>query len=185
MSLAELLLGQLPEAIYFAVFMILTKQLKTKRILFIVISTIEYIILLYALPFNVWSHILYFILMYLLLKLLYKDKSQITDVFTLGIASIIMILFNFVLYFTLYQLVQNYIVYVAINHILLFMFLYIFRNKLFNIQKIYKLLWNRNDKVKKIMKSTTFRCINLVLFNFMFYFINLAMLYCIYKNIVK
>jgi len=185
MNLAGLLLGQLPEAIYFALFMILTKQLKTKRILFVVISIIEYIILLYALPFNVWSHILYFILMYLLLKLLYKDKSQITDVFTLGIASIIMILFNFVLYFTLYQLVQNYIVYVVINHILLFMSLYIFRNKLFNIQKIYKLLWNRNDKVKKIMKSTTFRCINLVLFNFMFYFINLAMLYCIYKNIVK
>ena len=100
MNLAELFIGQIPEAVYFALFMILTKQLKTKRILFVVISTIEYIILLYALPFNVWSHILYFFLMYLLLKLLYKDKSQITDVFTLGIASIIMILFNFVLYFT-------------------------------------------------------------------------------------
>jgi len=31
----EILVGQLPEAIYFALFMLLTKQLDTKRLLFI------------------------------------------------------------------------------------------------------------------------------------------------------
>lgn len=185
MNLAELLLGQLPEAVYFALFMIYTKQLKTKRILFVVISTIEYTILLYALPFNVWSHILYFFLMYLLLKILYKDMSQITDVFTLGVASICLILSNVIIYYTSYKLINNYVVCAILDKVLLFAVLYILRNRLPKIQNIYKYFWNRNDKVKKIMKSTTFRCINLVLFNFMFYFINLAMLYCIYVNNVK
>ena len=45
MDLLELMLGQIPEAIYFALFIILTKELKEKRILFIILMIIEYILL--------------------------------------------------------------------------------------------------------------------------------------------
>ena len=122
---------------------------------------------------------------YILLKLLYKERSQITDVFTLGIASIMLILSNIIVYYTICRFTNDYVVCAVIDKVILFIALYLLRSKLPKIQDMYKRFWNRNDKIKKIMKSTTFRCINLVLFNFMFYFINLAMLYCIYVNNVK
>lgn len=39
----------------------------------------------------------------------------------------------------------------------MFSFVLLFRNKLYNIQKLYKKLWNRNDKKPKKIKYTTFR----------------------------
>ena len=50
------------------------------------------------------------------------------------------------------------------------MFLFVFglNNKLYNIQKLYKKLWNRNDLVKKKIKTTTFRALNIVIFNVLF-----------------
>ena len=83
MNWAEILLGQVPEALYFALFIILTKKLTTKRFLFIVSTILEYILLMYAFPYDIWSHILYFIATYLILKLFYEDKCNITDIFTL------------------------------------------------------------------------------------------------------
>lgn len=87
MNILELLLGQIPEALYFALFMIYTKRLNEKRIWFIVLTVLEYI-LLFIPPLSIWSHILYFIFTYGILKWLYKNKAQITDIFTLGIASV-------------------------------------------------------------------------------------------------
>ena len=45
MNVLQLLLGQIPEAIYFALFMIFTKRLDKKQILFTVLMIIEYILL--------------------------------------------------------------------------------------------------------------------------------------------
>lgn len=178
----QLFLGQIPEAIYFALFMIYAKRLENKRILFIILMICEYLLLKYFIRFNIWFQISYTIATYIILKILYKDKVQITDIFTFAISSFILIIINLILYLTIFLLFNNYIVYVIIDRILMFIILFLFHNKLNNIQKLYKKLWNRNDKIPKPIKSTTFRCINLVLFNFMFYMINIAMLYCIYIN---
>ena len=178
----ELIIGQIPEAIYFSLFMIFTKNLKSKRILFTALMVIEYLLCLNSMPYDMVSHVLFFIMSYLTLKILYKEKSQITDIFTLGIASIVLIIINLILYFSIYNVINNYIVYVTIDRIFLFIFVFLLKNKLNFIQNIYKKYWNRNDKIKKKMKSTTFRCLNLVFFNLMFYIINIAMLYCIYVN---
>lgn len=173
MNWAEILLGQIPEALYFALFIILTKKLTTKRFLFIVSTILEYILLMYAFPYDIWSHILYFIATYLILKLFYEDKCNITDIFTLGIASIVVMICSFITYMIcgLDMLIGN-----IVNKSLLFIFLFIFRNKLCKIQHMYKKLWNRNDNVKKKIKSTTFRSLNVVIFNFMFYIINIGMI---------
>ena len=53
----ELLLGQIPEAIYFALFMIFTKELKTKRILYTILMVIEYVLLKFFIEYNI-SHII-------------------------------------------------------------------------------------------------------------------------------
>lgn len=182
MNLFELIFGQIFEALYFALFIIEVKQLKERRIIFVILMILEYVLLLYVFPYSIWSHILYFITYYLIMKLLYNDKCQIIDVFTLGIASLVLIISCIIPYFIICFTINDFKLYVILNRILLFGFLFIFRHKLHKIQNIYKNLWNRNDKIKKKMKSTTFRALNLVIFNFMFYLINLGMIFMLLQK---
>lgn len=176
----ELLLGQIPEAIYFALFMIFTKELKSKRFLYVALMIAEYLLLKHFIEFSIWFQIAYTLIQFIILKILYKEKAQVTDIFTFAIASIILILSCGILYFLVWKTINNYIVYVALNRMFLMLFLIIFHNKLHKIQDLYKLLWNRNDKKKTKMKSTTFRAVNLVIFNIMFYIINLGMIFTLF-----
>lgn len=177
MNVLQLLLGQIPEAIYFALFMIFTKRLDKKQILFTILMILEYILLFNFTPVTIWSHISYFIITYMILRLLYNEKSQITDIFTLGIASILVIIVSMVSYIIVATTIKDIIVCNVLAKIMLFIILYFSRNKLYKIQNMYKKFWNRNDKIPKPMKSTTFRCINLVLFNIMFFIINNSILF--------
>ena len=176
MNLYQLFLGQIPEAIYFSLFIILTKSIKEKRILFMVLMIIEYILLLSVFPYSVWSHVGFFVITYVILKLLYKEKAQVTDVFTLGIASVAMILVSFPS-FMLFGY-TNMLPGTILSKGLLFTLLFVLRNKLCYIQKLYKRLWNKNNTPKRI-KSTTFRSINVFIFNIMFYVINIGMVYAL------
>ena len=177
MNVLQLLLGQIPEAIYFALFMIFTKRLDKKQILFTILMIIEYILLFNFTPVTIWSHISYFIITYMILRLLYHEKSQITDIFTLGIASILMIIISMISYIIVAVTIKDIIVCNILAKIMLFIILYFSRNKLYKMQNMYKKFWNRNDKIPKPMKSITFRCINLVLFNIMFFIINNSILF--------
>lgn len=176
MNILEIILGQIPEAVYFAVFMILVKGLKSRRFIFIISMIIEYLLVLNVLPYSIWSYVLYFILSFLLLKILYKDKSNVTDIFTMGIASVGLIITSVVSYFVT---LGNMISCVIVNRIILFVTLYVFRHKLCHINKLYNKLWNRGKHSYK-MKSTTFRALNLVISNLSFVIINLGVIvyYC-------
>lgn len=181
-NVLEMLLGQIPEAIYFSLFMIFTKQLKEKRILFIVLMILEYLIIQKLIHYDVWLQIIYTFSVFIILKVLYKEKSQITDIFTFTISSIFMIVIDMAVYFISSLFTNNFIIIITIDRILLFTTLFLLRNKLPKIQNLYKKLWNRNDKKEKKIKSATFRCINIVIFNITFYVLNIIMLYCIYYN---
>jgi len=176
MNLYELFLGQIPEAVYFALFLILTKNLRDKRLLFTIIMVMEYILSLNIKIFSTWSHIIYVVLVFITLKVLYKEKAQITDIFTFAISSLVLILSS-AISFAIFM--PNAILVVLASRILLFSFLFILKDYLPKIQKLYRKLWNRNDRVKTKMKSTTFRSLNVVIFNLMFYIINLGMIYAL------
>lgn len=176
MNLYEIFLGQVPEAVYFALFMILTKSLKERRILFTVLMIIDYLLLKSFIHFDVWFQVSYTIMTYAILKVLYKDKAQITDVFTFGIASIILILISIISYFVF---LGNDIIAIVINRLLTIGMPILLRNKLSKINNLYKKFWNRHNNNGKIMKSTTFRAINTVIFNVMFYVINFGMIYAL------
>lgn len=179
----ELLLGQIPEAIFLALFMIYAKGLKEKRLLFIFLMIIEYLLTKYAFQFNWMFQITYMICVYLTLKILYKEKSQVTDIFILGIAYIIVIISSILFSIPMFVgLIKNYAICVLLNRIFLILFILFFKNKLLIIQNIYKKFWNRNDKLPKIIKSTTFRALNVVIFNILFVVFNLGMLYALYYN---
>lgn len=176
-GILEVVLGQIPEAIYFSLFMIYAKRLKEKRVLFITLMIAEYLLLKHFIKFSIWFQIGYTIMTYLILKLLYKDKTQITDIFTFTISSILLIIssmFSFLLFR------PNMILVSVINRIIIFLIIILFHKKLYKIQNSYKFLWNRNNKIKKKIKSTTFRCMNIVLFNITFYILNLGMLYMLF-----
>lgn len=181
-NVLEMLLGQIPEAIYFSLFMIFTKQLKEKRILFIVLVIAEYLLIKQFIKYNIWFQILFTFMEFVILKVLYKEKSQITDIFTVTLAIVLMIIVDIPSYFIIHSITDNFIIYVLIARIILFGTIIIFKNKLPNIQAIYKKLWNRNDSKKKKMKTTTFRSLNVVIFNITFYILNAAMVYSIYIN---
>lgn len=178
----EIILGQLPEAIYFAIFMLFVKDLKEHRIKFIILSSIEYIMFMLIFPYSIYSHIGYFITTYCLLKVLYKERAQITDVFSLGIGSIILIGISALSYGIGYLCNKNYVLTIVLSRVLLFLFLITSREKLHKIQLMYKFLWNRHDERKTPIKSTTFRALNTCVFNIMFYTINLGMLFILFQN---
>lgn len=179
----EIILGRVAEALYFSIFLILTKRLKTKRIIFILLMCFEYLLLYQIFPYNVKFQISYTIMTFFILKLLYKEESQITDIFTFGIASIFLIITSAIFSIPKIFFDVNYVICVLCNRIFIFSCLYFSRKKLPVIQKLYKKMWNRKNNVTKTIKSTTFRSINVILFNLMFYIINLGMIYIVGFNL--
>lgn len=176
MNLLQTLIGQIPEAIFFALFLIFAKQLKEKRVVFTSIMVVDYVLLLNLLPYNIWSQLLYIVLTYLNLKILYRERAQITDIFTFTIASILVIVMSAISYIIVASTIKNIICATILCKILMFLFLYLFRNKLYKITCLYKKTWNRYKNKTKI-KSTTFRSMNIIIFNIMFYIIHLGMIY--------
>lgn len=182
-KMLEIIFGRVAEAIYFSLFIIFTKRLKEKRILFTILMIAEYLILYACFPYDIKFQISYTFISYIILKILYKEKAQTTDIFTFAIGSIVLMiscLLPSFIFLSHFSDLFYYYIYVAITRILIFGFLFIFKDKLYKIQNIYKKIWNRNDKVNKKIKSTTFRSLNIAIFNIMFYILNICMLYAIF-----
>lgn len=176
MDLLEIFLGQIPEAIFLALFMIFAKALQKKRVLYVAIIIFEYLILKYSFHYSWYFHIGLTIATFLTLKVLYKEKSQITDVFILLIAYIVLVITS-AFCFIICQ--KEVVIATILNRVIIFGLLFCFRNKLYNLQKLYKKLWNRSDE-PKVIKSTTFRSLNVVIFNAMFVIFNVGMIYALY-----
>jgi hypothetical protein len=183
--MVEIILGRVAEAIYFTLFFIFTKRLNKNRIVFMLLMIFEYLLLYECFPYYVRFQLSYTIMVFVILKILYNKQAQITDIFTFGIASIFLMITSIIFSLPKIFFNLNFTICVLLNRIFIFSSLFVFRNKLNNIQKLYKKLWNRNNKVKNKIKSTTFRSINLVLFNIMFYVINLCMIYAIHFNSLR
>jgi hypothetical protein len=81
-------------------------------------------------------------------------------------------------YALIYFTIKQYVVALLISRILMFSFLMIFKNKIAKMyEKVYK-LWNKHNHKGKL-KSLTVRNISVILFNLMFYIINIAMGICL------
>lgn len=162
------------EAIYFSLFLIYGKNLKEKRILFIGIMIFEYLMITKLIQYNVWIHISYIIMTYINLKVLYKEKAQITDIFLFGAASIFLIIISITSYALVYFTIRKYIVALILNRILIFSLISIIRKDINKIyQKFYK-LWNKHNTPNTV-KSLTLRNISIIIFNLMFWVINICM----------
>lgn len=180
-NICLVLLEKVCEAIYFSLFLIYGKNLKEKRLLFIGIMILEYLALKYFIKFNVLFQLSYTFMTYLTLKVLYKEKAQITDIFLFALASLFLILISIISYVIIYFTIQKYIVALILNRILIFTLILLIKNKsnLF-YQNFYK-LWNRHNAPNKV-KSLTLRNISIIIFNLMFWLINIGMAFSYVLN---
>ena len=100
--------------------------------------------------FNVALQFIYTFMTYLTLKVLYREKAQITDIFLFAAASIILIIVSVISYLSVYYTIKNYYVAMVLNRVILFTFLYFSRNKIRAYYVKFYSLWNRRHKTKEI-----------------------------------
>ena len=174
--LVSILLGMIPEVLYFTLFLIYTKDLKEKKIRLCLLIAIAYFLCLMINRFKLVYYIGFLFLIYLILKLLYKKKAQITDIFIISLAFLYVCIISYICFLFVKEDYSNYYLLCVINKILLFV-PFSFRKK-FNIwYKKYYSLWNRNDNVKRPIKSITLRNLSLIGLNIFVFINNIVFLY--------
>lgn len=178
----SILLGLIPEVLYFTLFITYTKNIKEKRVKLFLLLAIVYFLCIIIQRWQILFYLLWIVLVYISLKLLYKNKTQIIDVFIISVAYLWVAILSFILLFFVKQDMSNYVLISILDRILLFS-VFIFRRKFNVIYKLYCKLWNRNDKEKRPIKSITLRNLSLILLNGIIFFINIAIINII--NIAK
>ena len=170
------LLVKVAEPIYFSLFLIIGKNIKEKRLLLTLIMIFEYLMITNIIEFNVWIQLIYTFLSFINLKVLYKEKSQITDIFLFAVSSIFLISISLLSYSIVYFTIKEYFIALLLNRILMFLLLLFGKNIIRNDYKKFCSLWNRHNDTTKI-RSLTLRNISIITFNLMFWFINLGMIF--------
>lgn len=171
--LLSILLGLIPEVLYFTLFLVYTKQLKEKRFKLFFLIAIAYFICLLLRQLVILYYIVLIALIYIILKVLYKSKTQVIDIFIISLMCLWITLLGFVSILCFEDNYSNYWVVYAVDRILLFL-PFIFKDKFNVLYKKYCKLWNRNDKEKRPIKSITLRNISLILLNGFVFFMNIT-----------
>ena len=170
--LISILLGLIPEVLYFTMFLIYTKNIKEKKFRLFLFMSIIYFICMLVQQYQIIYYVLFIGLVYLLLKILYKDKTQIIDLFVISLSSIYLTILSYICFIFLNKDLSNYYFLYILDRIFLII-PFIFRNKFNILYKKYCNLWNRNDKIKRPIKSITLRNISLMIINFAIFFMNI------------
>lgn len=175
----NIILGLIPEAIFFSLFIIFTKNYKnkTKNIVFTLLMIIGYIILKQILPRNVYCQIIYLAYVPLLMFLLYKNKFHISDVFVMSWASIFLTILTLI-FLPIIQILgqDSYFILWIINRIFIFIPLILFRNKFNKVYKYFISQWNRNREKPNKIKALTIRNICVISLNISIFILNLCMI---------
>lgn len=165
------------ETLYFCLFLIISKNIKKRRVLFFSLLFLGYIVLKAILKFNVYFNILYAIYTYIIMKVLYKD-TNITDLVMFTLSSLILMivsLFSFIFICNFLKL--DFIIAVYVNRTILFSILFLLRN---NIRKIKIFLTrNWNTKRNKFVSSLTIRNLFIIAVNVSILVLNLCIIYAI------
>lgn len=168
--IVSILLGAGLDGLYYYLYIIKIKGIKSKRLLLYFLIFIGYVVLFMVLRYNLYLYLIFYLYVYLILKFIYK--SQINDFFIAVFLDIFYISISTCCFF----LIKNYIIALIIDKILLFIPL-LFSNKLKNIYDKYCNFWNRNHKIKQPIKSLTLRNLSLTLFNLIILISDLLLIY--------
>lgn len=158
----SLLLGILPQSLYFMLFITNIKEIRNKRFLFLIIISIILSLLVLIVQYNIYLYLTIIPLIYRIMKALYGKKTQIIDIFIISASYGLLSLISY-LCSNIYK--NNYSLYwiaYCVNNIILFSTLIPIKwyRKLY---RQYIKLWNRKEGNK--IKSITVRNTSLILLN--------------------
>lgn len=173
--LISLLLGAIPDVLYYYLYITKIKDIKSKKIILFILMFLNYIIFNMILRYNLYLYLLYDIMMFMFIKLLYK--SEINDFFLVLFIDIYYIFLSSFCFF----LIPNYAIALLASKIFMFLPL-IYKNKIMNLYKSYCKMWNRNDNAKYPIKSLTLRNISLISLNAIVIILDFFLLYIINKS---
>ena len=171
----SILLGLIPEVLYFTLFLTYTKNIKEKRIKLFILISIAYFLCILVQQWQTLYYILLIALIYFILKFLYKEKTQIIDVFIISSMCLWLTVLSFFLLLLLHKDYSNFYPLYVIQRILMFTPL-LFKNKFNILYKKYYKLWNRNDKEKRPIKSITLRNISVISLNMFIFILNISLI---------
>lgn len=166
----------IPEVIYFTLFLIFVKQYKNKRILLFTLLLLGYIVFKIIFPINIYFQICFTLYVPLVLKILYNSKFHISDIFIFSYSSIILILISCIS-LPIFFIFNNYILAFILNRILMFTFLFLYKDKFNLIYKYFISQWNRNYDNPNKIKSITIRQVCVISLNVMIYILSLWIAY--------
>ena len=176
----SILLGLIPETLFFTMFLIYTKNLKENKIKLFILINISYILCIMISQYKILYYVALIFLIYLILKILYKNKTQISDVFIISLSEMYLALTSYICFLFVTEDFSNYYLLSILHKIILFL-PFLFRNKFNSIYKTYYSLWNRNYDKKQPIKSITIRNISLISLNLFIFLLNLTIIYLISK----
>lgn len=156
----NLLCGIIPDIIYFTLFIIFAKNIKTKIVPLFLLMSVTYTLDRLIFGTNICTNIIFTFVLYLIMKFLYRKEANIMDIFLLTWASVFYIIVTLITYVIFKEL---YLV-LIFSRILMFILIIIFRKTLSKLYNKCIVLWNRHE-YKKQLKSVTVRNINIVLLN--------------------
>ncbi len=178
----SIILGLLPEVLFFTLFLSYTKNIKEKRLRLGILISVAYVLCMFIQRYEIIYYVGFITLVYLILKLLYRKKTQIIDIFIISLAFMYIALTSALCFYFVKSDFSNYYVMLIIQKILMFV-IFIFRNKFNSIYNKYCKFWNRNDEEKRPIKSITLRNVSLITLNFLIFIVNVLCLYIL--NIIK
>ena len=168
--LVSILLGAIPDVLYYYLWLKNIKEIKDKKILLFLIILIGYVIIFMILRYNFYLYLIFYLYIYFNLKFIYKSK--INDFFLMLFIDVYYILMSILCFF----LIPNYAIALILNKILLFMPL-IFKKKVVKLYKSYCEMWDRNREAKQPIKSLTLRNISLVILNLVITISDILLIY--------
>jgi len=169
----SILLGLVPEVLYFTLFITYTKNIKEKRVKLFLLISVAYFLCILVQEYQILYYIALIVLIYIILKILYKQKVQIIDVFIISFAYLWLAILSAILFIFLND--NNFVFLSIIDRIFLYL-PFIFKNKFNVIYKKYYKFWNRNDAEKRPIKSITLRNISLILLNGLIFLLNITII---------
>lgn len=170
--LASILLGLIPEVLYFTLSIIFFKNIKEKRGWLIFLTSIAYFLCMFIRKYQIVYYVLFIAALYGILKILYKDKVQKIDIFVISLFSIYLTVISYLCSINFKEDLSNYYILYVVDRTLLFL-PFVFKNKYHKLYQLYCTLWNRNDQEKRIIKSITLRNISLIIINIAIVFMNI------------
>ena len=140
--LLSMLVGLLPEALFFAIFLIGAKNITTKKFAFFVLIIALFLLEGMLLSYTLWYYIMIVLCIYGIMKLLYSDAVEFIDLFLISFGFLYIAVIGYICYLLGNLLTgviqQPVLVMLIVNRFLLFIPLSALYSKLNKCYNAYK-----------------------------------------------